>query len=68
MKCWSVTLNADRNYQDLIDRIDYFKELNVNALHLMPVMDLKGTKAGATIRLFTWPLISITGLLISLKN
>lgn len=31
--------DADRNYQDLIDRIDYFKNLNINAIHLMPVME-----------------------------
>ncbi len=37
--------DADRNYQDLIDRIDYFKELNVNALHLMPVMEFEGNES-----------------------
>jgi len=31
--------DADRNYQDLIDKIDYFKDLNINAIHLMPVME-----------------------------
>jgi 1,4-alpha-glucan branching enzyme len=31
--------DADRNYQDLIDKIDYFKNLNINAIHLMPVME-----------------------------
>lgn len=31
--------DADRNYQDLIDKIDYFKNLNINAIELMPVME-----------------------------
>jgi hypothetical protein len=31
--------DADRNYQDLIDKVDYFKNLNINAIHLMPVME-----------------------------
>jgi hypothetical protein len=31
--------DADRNYQDLIDKMDYFKNLNINAIHLMPVME-----------------------------
>lgn len=34
--------DADRNYQDLIDRIDYFKNLNINAIQLMPVMEFNG--------------------------
>ena len=31
--------DMDRNYQDLIDKIDYFKNLNINAIELMPVME-----------------------------
>ena len=34
--------DADRNYQTLIDRIDYFKNLNINAIQLMPVMEFEG--------------------------
>ena len=34
-----------RNYQDLIDRIDYFKNLNVNAIELMPVMEFEGNES-----------------------
>ena len=34
--------DADRNFQDLIDRISYFKNLNVNAIELMPVMEFEG--------------------------
>ncbi|BAO75996.1 alpha-amylase family glycosyl hydrolase [Winogradskyella sp. PG-2] len=37
--------DADRNYQDLIDRIDYFKDLNINAIELMPVMEFEGNES-----------------------
>ncbi len=37
--------DADRNYQDLIDKIDYFKDLNVNAIELMPVMEFEGNES-----------------------
>ncbi|GAB5565489.1 MAG: hypothetical protein Wins2KO_25520 [Winogradskyella sp.] len=37
--------DADRNYQDLIDKIDYFKNLNINAIHLMPVMEFEGNES-----------------------
>ena len=37
--------DADRNYQNLIDRIDYFKDLNINAIHLMPVMEYEGNES-----------------------
>ncbi len=37
--------DGDRNYQDLIDRIDYFKNLNVNAIQLMPVMEFEGNES-----------------------
>jgi glycosidase len=37
--------DANRNYQDLIDRIDYFKNLNINAIHLMPVMEFEGNES-----------------------
>ena len=37
--------DADRNYQDLIDKIDYFKNLNVNAIHLMPIMEFEGNES-----------------------
>nr|WP_321232275.1 alpha-amylase family glycosyl hydrolase [uncultured Psychroserpens sp.] len=37
--------DANRNYQDLIDRIDYFKDLNVNAIQLMPVMEFEGNES-----------------------
>ncbi|WP_439132957.1 alpha-amylase family glycosyl hydrolase [Polaribacter sp.] len=37
--------DQDRNYQDLIDKIDYFKDLNINAIHLMPVMEFEGNES-----------------------
>jgi len=37
--------DADRNYQDLIDRLDYFKNLNVNAIQLMPIMEFEGNES-----------------------
>jgi 1,4-alpha-glucan branching enzyme len=37
--------DIDRNYQNLIDRIDYFKNLNINAIQLMPVMEFEGNES-----------------------
>ena len=37
--------DANRNYQDLIDKIDYFKNLNINAIHLMPIMEFEGNES-----------------------
>ena len=37
--------DSDRNYQDLIDKIDYFKTLGINALELMPVMEFEGNES-----------------------
>ncbi len=37
--------DAGRNYQDLIDRIGYFKSLNINAIELMPVMEFEGNES-----------------------
>ena len=37
--------DVNRNYQDLIDRIDYFKNLNINAIQLMPVMEYEGNES-----------------------
>ncbi|PHK20928.1 alpha-amylase, partial [Nostoc linckia z15] len=37
--------DSDRNYQDLIDKIDYFKNLNINAIQLMPVMEFEGNES-----------------------
>jgi 1,4-alpha-glucan branching enzyme len=37
--------DANRNYQSLIDRIDYFKNLKINAIELMPVMEFEGNES-----------------------
>lgn len=36
--------DADRNYQNLIDRFDYFKNLKINAIQLMPIMEFDGNE------------------------
>ncbi|MEO5777142.1 MAG: alpha-amylase family glycosyl hydrolase [Flavobacterium sp.] len=37
--------DASRTYQSLIDRIDYFKNLKVNAIELMPIMEYEGNES-----------------------
>lgn len=37
--------DADRTYQDMIDRLDYFKNLGINAIQLMPVMEFEGNES-----------------------
>ncbi|MGC1632700.1 MAG: alpha-amylase family glycosyl hydrolase [Gelidibacter sp.] len=37
--------DANRNFQDLIDKIDYFKKLNINAIELLPVMEFEGNES-----------------------
>ena len=37
--------DADRNFQDLIDKIDYFKNLKINAIELLPVMEYEGNES-----------------------
>ncbi|KIQ24216.1 alpha-amylase [Flavobacterium sp. MEB061] len=37
--------DAARNYQSLIDRIEYFKSLKINAIELMPVMEFEGNES-----------------------
>ena len=37
--------DANRNYQSIIDRIDYFKNLKINAIQLMPVMEFEGNES-----------------------
>jgi hypothetical protein len=34
--------DANRTFQSLIDKIDYFKNLKINAIELMPVMEFEG--------------------------
>jgi glycosidase len=37
--------DAGRNYQSLINKIDYFKTLKINAIELMPVMEFEGNES-----------------------
>ena len=37
--------DADRNFQSLINKIDYFKNLKINAIELMPVMEFEGNES-----------------------
>lgn len=37
--------DANRSCQNLIDRIDYFKNLKINAIELMPVMEFDGNES-----------------------
>jgi 1,4-alpha-glucan branching enzyme len=37
--------DTNRTYQNLIDRIDYFKNLKINAIQLMPVMEFEGNES-----------------------
>lgn len=36
--------DVDRTFQNLIDRVNYFKDLNINAIELMPVMEYEGNE------------------------
>ena len=37
--------DANRNFQDLINRINYFKNLKINAIQLMPIMEFEGNES-----------------------
>lgn len=37
--------DAAKNYQSLIDKIEYFKSLKINAIELMPVMEFEGNES-----------------------
>jgi 1,4-alpha-glucan branching enzyme len=37
--------DAKRNFQSIIDRIDYFKNLKINAIELLPVMEFEGNES-----------------------
>ena len=37
--------DVNRNFQDLINRMDYFKKLKINAIQLMPVMEFEGNES-----------------------
>jgi glycosidase len=37
--------DANRSYQNLINKIDYFKNLKINAIELMPIMEFEGNES-----------------------
>ena len=37
--------DVNKTYQDLINKIDYFKNLKINAIQLMPVMEFEGNES-----------------------
>lgn len=37
--------DSNRNFQDLINKMDYFKNLKINAIELMPVMEFEGNES-----------------------
>ncbi|MBP6000864.1 MAG: T9SS type A sorting domain-containing protein [Flavobacterium sp.] len=37
--------DANRNFQDVINRIQYFRDLGINAIQLMPVMEFEGNES-----------------------
>lgn len=37
--------DSGRNFQSLIDKIDYFKNLGINAIELMPIMEYEGNES-----------------------
>lgn len=37
--------DANRSFQDLINRVSYFKNLNINAIQLMPIMEFEGNES-----------------------
>ena len=37
--------DANRNFQDIINNINYFKELHINAIELMPIMEFEGNES-----------------------
>jgi 1,4-alpha-glucan branching enzyme len=37
--------NGERSYQNLIDTLSYFKQLGVNAIELMPIMEFNGNES-----------------------
>ena len=45
MKLLVRDFDSNRSYQNLIDRIDYFKNLKINAIELMPVMEFDGNES-----------------------
>ncbi|MCC9071995.1 T9SS type A sorting domain-containing protein [Flavobacterium sp. F-65] len=60
--------DAGRNYQSLIDRMDYFKNLKVNAIELMPVMEFEGNESWGYNTSFHMALDKFYGISDKLKE
>lgn len=60
--------DANRNYQDLINKIDYFKNLKVNAIQLMPVMEFEGNESWGYNTAFHMALDKFYGTSTKLKE
>ncbi|MDW8300873.1 MAG: alpha-amylase family glycosyl hydrolase [Bacteroidia bacterium] len=41
-EAWVHDFDVNRNFQNLIDRLDYLQNLGINALQLMPIMEFNG--------------------------
>ncbi|MFN3753155.1 alpha-amylase family glycosyl hydrolase [Flavobacterium sp.] len=60
--------DANRTYQDLINKIDYFKNLNINAIKLMPVMEFEGNMSWGYNTVFHMALDKRYGPPVKLKE
>jgi len=60
--------DANRSYQNLINRIDYFKNLKVNAIELMPVMEFEGNESWGYNTSFHMALDKVYGTSAKLKE
>lgn len=60
--------DTNRTFQDLINKIDYFKNLNVNAIKLMPVMEFEGNMSWGYNTVFHMALDKRYGPPVKLKE
>jgi 1,4-alpha-glucan branching enzyme len=59
---------AGRSYQSVIDRIDYFKNLKINAIELLPVMEFEGNESWGYNTSFHMALDKFYGTATKLKE
>lgn len=60
--------DATRTYQDLINKIDYFKNLKINAIKIMPVMEFEGNMSWGYNTVFHMALDKRYGPPVKLKE
>lgn len=60
--------DANRTYQDLINKIDYFKNLKINAIKIMPVMEFEGNMSWGYNTVFHMALDKRYGPPVKLKE